>query len=142
MAATPENFSFTIRLIKSEKSKDSHSRYETWTLTEGNLQYEKRYSTGRFKNKPPVEKQKQLSGEDLKKLRDLIVSKNLLQEIEEPKRSEFQSPYTATSVVWTFSEGEKIYTIRLYDLSTELELDPVYKELSFLIAHLDLLINA
>lgn len=136
-----EKFSFVLRIVRTEKSKDSNTRYESWSLVDGQLRYEKSHPSGRFKKKPPVKKQKQLSDAEIKSIYKLILSKQILQNIDAPKRSEFKTPYTATSVGWIYSEGSKSFAIEMYDISSELEKDPLYIDFSSLIQLLDSLLK-
>jgi hypothetical protein len=141
MATPLERFSFVLKIVRTEKSKDSNTRYESWSFADGQLRYEKSHPSGRFKSRPPVKKQKQLSDAEIKSIYKLIQSKDILQNIDIPKHSEFNPPYTATSVGWIYTEGAKSFAIEMYDISSEVEKDPIYTDFTSLTQLLDSLLK-
>ncbi len=131
--ADTTDISFGLTIIKIEKAKDSYRFLETWSLEAGILHYQRRYipGEGRVVPEPEVRKEKKLSKEEIKMINDLIIAKNVLQNIE-PEKRKYEIPYTTMGVAWrysgTHSGDRRKYEIILGDLSTVMEKNPMYAD--------------
>ena len=122
-----ESLDFSLKIIVAEKSKDSHSTIRTWRVKDNKLAYTQA-STGRRAGKDKVNTTQELSPEKITALQDVIDS-FLQQNIEMPKHSEFNVPYTATHCIWELQKEGKTFRIELYDLSKNITEDRIYQKL-------------
>ena len=122
-----ESLDFSLKIIVSEKSKDSHSTIRTWRVKDNKLAYTQA-STGRRAGKDKVNTTQELSPEKITALQGVIDS-FLQQNIAIPKHTEFNTPYNATNCVWELQKGGKTFRIELYDLSENITEDRIYQKL-------------
>lgn len=118
---------FTLRIIASEKSKDSHSTIQTWRVKDQTLTYTKVHK-GRGQDKAPTNITKQLTDEQIGELRELI-DESLRQNIEMPKHTEFQAPYSAIHCTWDLHWENQTFKIELYELAKNITEDRTYQKL-------------
>lgn len=122
-----DSLDFSLKIIVSEKSKDSYSTIRTWRVQDNKLAYTEA-STGRRAGKDKVQTTQELSPEKIAALQDVIDS-FLQQNIAIPKHTEFNTPYNATNCVWELQKGGKTFRIELYDLSENITEDRIYQKL-------------
>lgn len=122
------NFRLSLKIIQKERSKDSNSTIESFTIKDNLLQYNIAYQGGG--NPPPnSKKQVKLSNGDIQKIQSLIEDKKLYQNILAPKRSEFKSPYSATEISFITNKKKASYQIQLYDLSNKIVEEEMYQRI-------------
>ncbi len=120
-------FNFSLKLTLYEKSKDSSTRYEQWEFEEETLLYLKRYATGKFKNKPPIESRKVLTAQEISTLRSLVAQDFFRQTINHSTEPDFKLPYQAIELNWSYSTKNCSSSIQLYNTKQEIEKDLQYQ---------------
>jgi hypothetical protein len=127
-----ENITFSIKISRIEKSRDSHTTFESWKVQQGSFTYSKN-QTGKFGNKPSQKQTSEVSDEKWQKMVSFI-DEALLQDIAPPKQSEFDVPYSAIRLMWTIEKNGQSYSIELYDLASEMVKNPIYQKIERLTA--------
>lgn len=127
--------SFRLQMVSTEKSKDSNSTSELWQFNKKQLTFSKTYG-GKLGSRKPNKMSKILTEEQLNVIESIIIEHHLEKNVDIPKISEFQTPYSAVDIVWELEKDGKHYRMQIYDLARQINQDEDYQNINTLLTTL------